>query len=385
MVTATNSSSSSSSSSLMLPPALRRSVKLCDLKLDHPNFINPRIFTGLDTDDLRAFGAEIKERGIKVAPMVQKVKVPSAPGGYINLVYDGQRRVKAARGVLEVDSPIEVIDRTPEPIDLTPEVADQIMLEALAIGANREGLSSYELSEVAERMKGRGRKLDDIAGAIRKSPSWISKMLKARQSATPDLMTAWKRSEITDEQFKDLAEAKEEKQRENVKQTVDLRKSGNKAEARTVAKETAATAPKPVKAAKPTKAEAKAAAKAAKPQMELPVKAATTTATTPKPVKKPAPSRLMLEEFASMAAKRPPTHDYVKGLVDGVRCALGDLDPKDFGKAWHVYLARVAGQINDHHAKVAKAAPKKPAKSAAKKSSKPAAKKAPKRASGKKR
>jgi hypothetical protein len=95
---------------------------------------------------------------------------------------------------------------------------------------------------------------------------------------------------------------------------------------------------------------------------------------TPPPAKpkKPMTARIALEGVLELADKRAPTHDYVKGIMDGIAFALGDKGPSDWGKAWRVYLARVEGSGKPTKkvkgAKVKKAAKaKRPAKKAAKK------------------
>jgi ParB/RepB/Spo0J family partition protein len=325
--------------------ALARFVKLSDLRLEHKHWVNPRLKTGLDTESLGELGTDIKTRGIQVPLKVQKIKTPHDMP--FDLVLDGQRRVLAAREVLEKDDLVPVIDVTSDPIEFTAEYADRLLLDMLAVGKQREGLSSFELSEAASRLRDRDRKLSDISKAIGKSESWISKMLKARQGATPSLMLQWRKGEITDEQFKDLAEVKDfHKQNEEAKAIVEARKSGDVAEARVRAKEIKETAraeskpkqdaaPPPAKPAQGEATYSEAEARAfrdAGGQIDRPA---------PKPK---APSRAVLDDMLYMADKRPPTADYVKGVMDGVRYACGLMQPDAFSKAWHQYVRRIEGQ-----------------------------------------
>ena len=60
------------------------------------------------------------------------------------------------------------------------------------------------------------------------------------------------------------------------------------------------------------------------------------------PPRKPPPFAVV-EDLVGTAEKRPPTHDYVKGIIDGARWATGLMDSALFSKAWHVYLGHVAG------------------------------------------
>lgn len=330
---------------------MTREVSLSSLHLDHPLWINPRTFTGLSDKDIGELAEDIKARGILVPPMVQRI---TANGSTIDLVIDGQRRVRAALEAFSKNHKIEVIDRTDKPIEFSWEESDKAMLDALAMGQKREGLSSFELSEVAERMRSRDRTLDDIAAAIGRSPSWVSKMLKARTHASPKLMLAWRKGQVTDEQFKDLANVDQSKQGDHVKTTIEARESGDKAEARQTVKELAEKFKRDEKQAK-------------KPDSAPNGKSVTTPANgghqaemwgPPPPVKKTAVTpRFALEELVQLADKRAPTHDYVKGIMDGVRYALADLDPNEFGKPWRAYIERVGG-TGAKKAKKAKA-PKK--------------------------
>jgi hypothetical protein len=57
------------------------------------------------------------------------------------------------------------------------------------------------------------------------------------------------------------------------------------------------------------------------------------------------PSDAVLDDIVSQADKRPPTSDYVKGLVDMARYKIGQITADDFKKPWHAWLARVAGVV----------------------------------------
>jgi hypothetical protein len=51
-----------------------------------------------------------------------------------------------------------------------------------------------------------------------------------------------------------------------------------------------------------------------------------------------------VEDFLGLALKRPPTHDYVRGLMDGARWAVGLMDAAKFGKPWEAYMRHVQGE-----------------------------------------
>ncbi len=300
------------------PLMTTRKVRLGDLKLEHEHWSNPRSTSGLDDRSIEAFGEELKLRGIQDPPKVQRVMVGDE---VIDLVVDGQRRVRSALTVMSKNTEIEVIDRTAEPIELTWEVSDLILLEMLSVASYREGLSSIELSDVAERMRNRGRTLADIAQAVRRDESWVSKILKARLAATPKLYEEWRRGRLSDEQFKDCANVKDpEKQIAVVKEVLDARKSGDLAGGRLIAKEAASSA-KPSKPVVPKQVSGR--------QLSL-----------IKPDRK-APSKSVLEDAIKLAEARAPVHDYPKGVLDGFRVALGVIELDDLPKAWTSYVQRV--------------------------------------------
>lgn len=318
-----------------------RTVPLSALWLEAPNWINPREFSGLDTEDIEELGESLKTKGIVEPLKVQRILMN---GDTVDLVVDGQRRVLAARTSLAKNAPIPVVDIEEDVIELTPEAADRLLEKAFAT-LERKGLSSFELASAARRWKAREKTGAYIASQIGKSESWVSKILKALDTATPKLVHSWKKGEITDEQFKELAEVKDpEEQKKAAKEVVDTRKSGDKAEARVRAKEITATArvtnghskgkpaPLPPREQLPLiKGEGEPAP--SKPADVAPVKPAG-----PKP-----PSKAAIEDLLGMADKRPPTSDYVKGLLDGVRYMTGALQPDQFAKAWTQYVNRIDG------------------------------------------
>jgi hypothetical protein len=341
----------------------RRFVPLGELRLEFGKWTNPRTMTGLGDAEIEEFSKNIKN-GIEVPPHVAQIR---ANGDIVNLVIDGQRRVLAARKVFDKDTPIEVIDVEPIAVDLTPDKAAELTERALNISTNRAALSSYELCEAAARLRDQGLSNGKIGKAIHKSDTWVSKMLTARDSATPKLTLAWQRGEITDEQFKDIARQKSASDQNKALDDVKVaRESGDKASARAVAKEVAAT----------TRVQKEEAVEKAdrvinghntghKPVVTGPQEGLFSGAKAEsKPERKPdddgpkAASKAVLTDMLELAKKKPPTHDYVKGVLDGVRVALGFTNPDKLGKPWVTYLARVEGKAVVKKAKAKKAAKK---------------------------
>lgn len=330
------------------PNSLTRFVPLKNLRLEIGMWTNPRTQTGLDKDKIAELAASIKQHhsddrcGVLDPPHVQQVTVN---GELYDLVIDGQRRVRSASTVLSKDTLIPVYDLNPTPRELTQDVADELLMIALDMGSKREGLSSFELSEVAEDLRKRNKTLAQISKAINKSESWISKILKARATASPKLMKSWRSGEITDEQFKSLAEEKDETaQAKQADAVVEARRSGDKSEARARAAEVRETKKTERVAERVTNGHGKRPNGVGKPvvagpQLDL-IKSDPAKPTPPKA--KPI-SQAVFEDLRHMASKRPPTHDYVKGIMDGVAYAMGVKNPTEFGKPWLVYIARHNG------------------------------------------
>lgn len=324
-----------------------RTVPIKQLVLEHKHFINPRTFTGLDDEKFAELVASIKQNGVIDRPKTVRIK-SNGPDGFETLVWDGQRRVLASTKLYGPSHEIEVVDLSGEIYDLSdPKVADEIEELALEVGQKRAGLSSYELVELAERRRARSHTLSSIGKIIGKSESWVSRMLKAWDAASPKLRFSWKNGEVTDEQFKELAAEREQKAQEKAtEEVVEARKSGDKIEARTKAKEIAEGAKakrKEAKADKPAKKDAKPVknghGKADGEQQQLWSPPPKTER--PKPA---APAKAVLEDMVGLADQKPPTHDYVKGVLDGARFALGKITADELAKPYWAYLARLTGQ-----------------------------------------
>lgn len=312
-----------------------RFAKLRDLSIVHPNWKNPRTMTGLDGAEIVDLGKDMKAHGTITPLVVQKVykNKDKDPSDVINLVLAGQRRYLAAEEVFSQEHELPVVDRTVEPIELTKEAGQELMLQMLSEVARREGLSAYELSEVAQDLRDAGKTLSEIAKACHRDDSWVSKILTARKNADPKLLLRWRKGEITEEQFKTLAAIKDpEKQLEGAKAAVKARESGDAAEARASVKELAERyknderkAAAPPKPAPKAIAETSRDAKPEKPAVRVVIKPA------------------VLEEMLDMADKRPPTADYARGVIDAVKFITGEIEMADLSKAWHAWVSRATG------------------------------------------
>lgn len=323
-----------------------RHVPLHSLWLEHDRWVNPR--TIILDDEVSKLAESVADRGILIPLAVVQVRTPT--GDVINLVLDGQQRCLAARKVLSQDALIPVLDARPGIIEeLTWEISDQLLAIALDIGIRRTELSSYELCETAERLRNRQMPGTEISRMIGKSESWVSRMCKARLSATSALLLRWKHGEITDEQFKDLASEKDAAvQNANAKAVVEARKGGDRAEARLLAKESGAKAKASAKAEprpsrEPSKDKAPPASDKAKAKRTEQADLPNVAPDAPEPPKAVPLPKATLEDIVAMAAQRPPVHDYVRGVMDMAAAALGKLDMSAMAKPWAQYISRLGG------------------------------------------
>jgi len=342
-------------------PAEEREVRyerLSSIRIEYKHWQNPRQRTGLEDAKIKALAESISARsttdetGIVTAGLKQPLDVVSikANGGTVLLAIDGQRRTRAMEYLgLPSDTLVPVFYYKPEPIDWTPAVAAELLLEVVEMASTREGLSSFELADVAQRLRsskdedtGKEYTMAKIAKAIDRSESWCSKILGAMKTATPALLLRWQKGEVTDEQFKDLATTKEPaKQKAALEAVVEAKSSGDARAARTLAKEAKVIAKRDQKPKKPAKGEQ-------------------TSIDTPPPMR-PTPGAI-LDDLIRVADERPPTHDYVRGIMDGLRYARGAIDPKNFGKPWGAYMALVMGESPPKAARSKPVKAKKPKK-----------------------
>ncbi len=337
-------------------------VPVGEIRLETKEWKNPRLFTKLDPASIKEMKDSIVEYGVLKKLDVVQVR-DKETGSVFVLNIDGQRRILGAR---EAFGPKHIMacELLREEIieEMTPEIGADLLLQALNIGTHRADLSGYELTQVAVHLRATNKTQKEIGLAINRDHTWVSKMLKAWGASSEDLKLTWRKGDLTDEHFRDLAEAKPEKQAAAAKETAEASKSGDKAGARAAAKETAIearkekAAEKPAKPAKPAKG--RKAGKAPKHQPDL----FTEPAPAPEKRRLKPPSAAMLEETWILQDKRPPTHDLVKGIFLGVGYARGEISLEDLPKPWHQYIARVGGTGTAPKAKPAKGRKAKPAK-----------------------
>lgn len=335
--------------------AVPRWVALGDLVIEYRHWRNPRSLTGLGDDDIAALATDIASKtrdvvldGTDEVETYAGIDDPldvvmiAQNGSAVNLVIDGQRRflavTKAYSGDPHVMVPVR--DREPAPVGWTQAISNRYLSEALTKVGLRSGLGAYELALNAKFL--RDQRDEDtsaqytqerIAQIIGRSESWVSKILKALNNASPKLLHRWEIGEITEEQFRDLAVDKNVKRQDSAAEAVvEARASGGRNAGRVIAKEAKEVVKAKAKA-KVERAKAGSPAKKSKEpqQSEIPLP----------PPRKPPPFAVV-EDLLGVSAKKPPTHDYVRGALAGIQWATGLLDAAKMGKPWHDYITRCA-------------------------------------------
>jgi len=374
------------------PLPVTQYAKLSELLLEYKHWTNPRTITGLEDAKIAELAESIHSRTVQgagdgkaiVVGLTDPMKIIAIDnnGSVDLLIYDGQRRYLGATKVFGKpgDELVPVVWRYPEPVKWTPEIAHELFVEAVHGVGTREGLSAYELSEIAVRLRAgndpktkKPTTLAQIAKDLNRSESWISKILTAREAASPKLLAQWRSGAITEEQFRDLATAKDHGKQEAKAQEVAAARGEGRGASRAVAKEQKLLARQEAKEQPPAKV-----AKGAKggkstdkvvrgPQADLPI----AKPAPPAPVGPPRKAMpfAVIEDTVATATKNPPTHDMVKGIILGMKVASGMMDAADLPKPWQKYLSIVArrSQVQARAAALSAAADKSKPKKAKKK------------------
>jgi hypothetical protein len=317
----------------MIEPVARN-----ELLIDYRLITNPRKQTGLSDSEIEELALDIFERGILQEPVAQRFIDPDDPEKVVTVILDGQRRKLAIDRLVEsgrrdaTDGDDVVFVKHlygPEPIPYTNELAVKAMLDALAIGKRRQGLSSYEETVHAHHLRESGATNEEIGKAIERSPTWVSRMLSAYTNAMPALAEAWKDGKLPDEQVKDLAKVPQQEQADAVKETLRTRESGDRAARGAARAQAKAKAPPPAARAvpKPGAGEASGAAEASSDRPPHPPQ-----------------SKAAIAELIAMRRDFPAREPYMKGFLDAAAFIGGYLLGVDLPKAVTAYLNDVSNR-----------------------------------------
>ncbi len=182
-----------------------------ELRLTSDTFTNPRTRSGLGTDEIRELAIHIGRHGLKVPLRV------TADG----TITAGQRRYLAISLVLAwrdtLYDEVSVTEhalfdlRAVELAGAVPCVLDEeveptgLLLGALADNVSRAEMSSYEIAQQVIVLADRGVSNAAIADGIGKSRTYVSKMVTAWRGCCPELREAWSEGLIPYDRVKELA------------------------------------------------------------------------------------------------------------------------------------------------------------------------------------
>lgn len=187
-------------------------------------FVNPRTVTGLSAKEIGELADSIEAQGLKDELVVwpyEKDKV------VYNIVLRGQRRYLAIGKLIAEGRANGLGEGVPvKPVQCTS--MGDAEGEALVDIVHGAGLSTPELAEAVERMKGSGMTGKEVAKRLDKSEGWVSKISAAYHKAVPELREAWRTGKVPDESAKGLAEIPRENQAEAVKEFLDTRGEGKR-------------------------------------------------------------------------------------------------------------------------------------------------------------
>jgi ParB/RepB/Spo0J family partition protein len=176
------------------------SLKYKDLAEDkNAGFANPR--EKFDVNRIKELAASIKEVGLMYPLQVWQSEFE---GEKVNVVVDGERRRRAIGLLIEAGDWPEgrIIDcRVIEAKNLR-----DAQYAALEGNIQREELSSYEQAKAMAQLKVMGDSQKIIANRLNKSETWVSRKLKAYESAAPALRKAWKQGVLPDDTVESLAQ-----------------------------------------------------------------------------------------------------------------------------------------------------------------------------------
>lgn len=217
-----------------------------DLELAAAGFTNPRPGTnpGMDPKSIRELANDILANGLEQPLVVWAAEMDRVVH---NVVLRGQRRYQAIGLLIKEGKANGFEDKVPV-VYSTAKTLAEAMLSAIRDFVHGEPLTTAELAEHMAKMRQMGYSGEDIAKALGKSPSWVSRILGAYEAATPELREQWQRGSVTDENAKALAKLPAAAQAEAVREHVATRAQGgrkSKSTAREVAKAKSAAAAPP--------------------------------------------------------------------------------------------------------------------------------------------
>lgn len=298
-------------------------ILLSSLAMEGADFHNPRL--SVVTSEIKALAKSIVLQGLITPLAVWRTSVDKKT---VNVVVDGGRRFRAlvwldGEGLLNSD-----LERKGIPVRIVQAKSlRQARITALTGNLQRKELNSYEVAKEISSLVEDGMKQKAIAASLSKSATWVSRLLKSWNKATPAVSAAWKAGKLPDDDIQSLVLLPDEEQIKRLAEVLKARESaGDK------------------KATREDRAKARDIAKgkpaANKDKGDKPSPAAPTK--DPKVPKVTVPTDAVFEMIKLAGDADVKKNPYVAGIRDALRLATKEIGYGELDKAWSNYIARDA-------------------------------------------
>lgn len=283
-------------------------LKYDELSLEGAQFQNPRVF--IDGNLINELADSIARQGVLYPLVVWRTK--GEDGKEVNVVVDGGRRLRAIAKLVETKKSKGIEKSVPVRF-VDAKNLKEARVKALTGNIQRVNLNSYEVAKEMVALKDEGMNQKAIATQLGKSQAWVSRQLSAFTKSSPAVREEWKKGNLPDDDVQHLVSLKKHEEQDKVLAEVMKQRNG----------------------------EGGKAGKAAKAAARATVKASTGKAGKGGDrVQRPSPE--MLARYIAFA--KPTTKQrYVKGFIDGLRLAIGEIFDSELDKEWIEAAAKFYG------------------------------------------
>jgi ParB/RepB/Spo0J family partition protein len=281
-----------------------------ELTLEGADFLNPRIH--IDGKAIKELAESIQQHGLLYSLCVWKTK--NEAGDALNVVVDGGRRLRAIGELVKSKKAGDLKDKVPVRFVLAKSLKEA-RISALVGNIQRVELTSFEVAQEMLALKEEeGMEQKAIAAQLKKSPTWVSRQLKAMRSSTDLVKKAWRQGKISDDTVQDLCKLPDVEQNKRLQAILDHLENNKDANGKTT---------------RDAKAAARAEAKGGDGDDGGKEKSSE-----PKEIKPVRPSTDKLERYIEVCSKAKKKDRYVTGMLHAFKFMNGDLGPGEFDKEW---------------------------------------------------
>lgn len=259
-------------------------------------FENPR--EKFDANDLKQLAADIDARGLLYPLQVWETEKDGLP---LVIVVDGERRKRAIEILLE-EKPKHPLSKGIPTRPIRAKTLKEAKYTALAGNIQRSELPSFDLAQEISRLKLMGDSQKTIAEALHKSDSWVSRKLTTYEKAGEVLRAVWKKGVLPDDTVEDLAVLDVDEQAAAVERVLKERTNGRAGKGA---------------ARKKVKKRASRVERATSKELQT------------------------LISVVNRDKKAAKSSDYVLGVYDALRFAVGHIGVEELGGEWKKFAKSV--------------------------------------------